>query len=237
MSDPDGSPDPSPRTTSRRIGHPGAVTERESPVSNAWRRAKDRAPRQKQLAATLATVRRRKPGSPDAAREALVAEAARRGITDLSDKELATMTDAVTTSAKDAAAQAVSKGTAGIRSMWATLQTAKPAWTDLPDNVAALNLRSDQRPVDVTVTTEVPDVVDRLTAELPADEDGARGFNVWLGLDPATDAAAVCVGRERLGRVPDENVPAIRDELRRRSFWVRARLVDDTVRITLPDHA
>lgn len=220
-----------------RIGHSGRVSERETPVSKLWRRAKESAPRQKAIAATVAKVRRSKPGSAEAARQALVAEAARRGVTDLSDKELATMTDAVTTSAKDAASQAVTKGAAGVRSLLTTLQTAKPSWLELLDNVAALNMRSDQRPVEVTVVIEVPDVVERLIDDVSPDEEGVRGFNVWLGIDPATGVAAVCVGRERLGRVPDENVPAIRDELERRRFWVRARLRDRAVRITLPDHA
>jgi hypothetical protein len=189
------------------------------------------------MAATVAKVRRAKPGSDEAAREALVAEAARRGITDLSDKELATMTSAVTKSAKDAATQTVSKGAAGMRSLWTTLQTPKPSWLELPDNVAALNMRSDQRPVEVAVVIEVPDVVERLMDDVAPDEESVRGFNVWLGLDDTTNVAAVCVGRERLGRVPDEHVPAIRPVLEQRRFWVRARLKHRVVQITLPDHA
>src|SRR5690242_18928244 len=126
------------------------------------------------------------------------------------------MTDAVTLSAKEAASTAVSKGTAGVKSLWTSLQTSKPAWLELPDNVAAFNLRSDQRPVDVIVEIQVPAILARLTDDVAADADGVRSFNVWLAIEPATDDAAVCVGQERLGKVPDANAGAIREELHRR---------------------
>ena len=83
------------------------MSERESPLSKVWKRAKEGAPRQKVIASTIHTVRRSKPGSAAQARGALIAEAAKQGVTDLSDKELATMTDAVTMSAKEAASTAV----------------------------------------------------------------------------------------------------------------------------------
>ncbi|HEY2299762.1 MAG TPA: hypothetical protein VGH43_18665 [Jatrophihabitans sp.] len=213
------------------------MSERESPLSKVWKRAKESAPRQKVIASTIHAVRRSKPHSAAQARDALIAQAAKQGVTDLSDKELATMTDAVTMSAKEAASTAVTKGSAGVKSLWTSLQTARPSWIDLPDNIAAFNLRSDQRPVDVAVEIQVPGTLDRLTADLAADADGVRSFNVWLAIDPRTDVAAVCVGRERLGKVPDQNARAIREELQRRRFWVGARLADDVVTIRLPDHA
>jgi hypothetical protein len=215
------------------------VSERESPVSKIWKRAKESAPRQKAIASTIRAVRRGKPTTAAKAREALIAEAARHGVTDLSDKELATMTDAVTMSAKEAASSAVTKGTAGAKSLWSSLQISlqatKPSWIELPDDIAALNLRSDQERVPVTVVIEVPDVAERLTDDLAPDEDGERHFNVWVGTDPNTHAAAVCVGRERLGRVPDEHVAPIREELARRRFWVRATMRDGAVLVNLPD--
>ena len=57
------------------------------------------------------------------AREALIAEAAKHGVDDLSEKELATMTDAVTMSAREAASGAVSKGKSGAKTLWTALQT------------------------------------------------------------------------------------------------------------------
>lgn len=213
------------------------MSERESPLSKVWKRAKEGAPRQKVIASTIHTVRRSKPRTAVAAREALIAEAAKQGVSDLSEKELATMTDAVTLSAKEAASTAVSKGTAGVKSLWANLQTSKPAWLELPDNVAAFNLRTDQRPVDVVIEIQVPAILARLTEDLTPDADGVRSFNVWLAIEPATDDAAVCVGHERLGRVPEANARAIREELRRRRFWLGAKLVDEAVTIRLPDHA
>ena len=63
----------------------------------------------------------------------------------------------------------MTKGKAGVKSLWTALQTTKPAWIELPDNVAALNLRSDQTPVDVEIVIEVPSVVERLDADLAAD--------------------------------------------------------------------
>jgi hypothetical protein len=212
------------------------VSDRETPLNRIWKRAKDGAPRQKAIAATVHTVRRTKPRSTEKARAALITEAAKRGVDDLSDKELATMTDAVTTSAKEAASQAVTKGTAGVKSLWTKLQTPKPEWIELPDNVAALLLRADQKPVDVAVEIEAPPVVERLTAEL-ADDDGVRTFDVWIALDPDSGASAVCVGRQRLGRVAATHAPVIREELQRRRFWVPARLVDGGVTVRLPDHA
>jgi hypothetical protein len=213
------------------------VSERESPLSKVWKRAKEGAPRQKVIASTIHTVRRSKPRSAAQARDALIAEAAQQGVTDLSDKELATMTDAVTMSAKEAASTAVTKGTAGVKSLWTSLQTAKPSWIDLPDNIAAFNLRSDQRPVDVAVEIQVPSTLERLTTDLAADAEGVRSFNVWLAIDPSSDVAAVCVGQDRLGKVPDANARAIREELQRRRFWVSAKLADGVVTIRLPDHA
>lgn len=219
------------------IGHPERVSDRESPVSRIWKRAKENAPRQKAIATTTHAVRRTKPRTPAAAREALIAEAARHGVDDLSDKELAVMTDAVTLSAREAAGEAVSKGRSGVKSLWTTLQTTKPAWIELPDNIAALNLRSDQKPVEVEIVIEVPGVVERLDADLSADAQGARTFNVWLAIDPATTVTAVCVGSERLGRVPQTHAPVIREELHKRRFWTTATLVDGTVSVRLPDHA
>ncbi|HEY8301120.1 MAG TPA: hypothetical protein VIG48_04420 [Jatrophihabitans sp.] len=208
---------------------------RQTPLAKAWNRAKQQAPRQKALAATVHAVRRSKPASAAQARETLVAEAARRGVADLSDRELATMTDAVTLRAREAATGAVDKGKAGARTLWTKLQTTRPAWVELPDNVAAFNRRSDQLPVEVSVIIEVPEVVRRLTDELPADADGVRTVNVWLATDPATTVAAVCVGMQRLGRVPDAQAVAIRGELARRRFWLPATLRDGVVAITLPD--
>lgn len=208
---------------------------RPTPLSKMWNRAKQGAPRQKAIASTIHTVRRTKPTSADAAREALRAEAARQGVTDLSDRELATMTEAVTLSAREAAAGAVSKGRAGAKTLWTKLQTTKPAWIELPDNVAAFNRRSDQLPVDVRVIIEVPAVAQRLADDLAPDADGNRTFNVWLATDPATTVAAVCVGMERLGRVPDANAVAIRAELGQRRFWLPATLRDGVVTIVLPD--
>jgi hypothetical protein len=212
------------------------VSDRETPLNRIWKRAKDGAPRQKAIAATVHAVRRSKTRSPETARAAIIAEAATRGVTDLSDKELATMTDAVTTSAKEAASQVVTKGSASVKSLWTKLQTPKPEWIELPDNVAALLLRADQRPVDVAVEIEAPAVLERLTTEL-ADDEGVRTFDVWIALDPETGASAVCVGRQRLGRVPATHAPVLREELQRRRFWVPARLVDGVVTVRLPDHA
>lgn len=208
---------------------------RPTPLSKMWNRAKQGAPRQKAIATTIHAVRRTKPRSAETAREALRAEAARHGVTDLSDRELATMTDAVTLSAREAAAGAVSKGKSGAKTLWTKLQTSKPAWIELPDNVAAFTRRSDQLPVEVTVIIEVPAVVQRLTDDLAADADGNRTFNVWVATDPTTTVAAVCVGMERLGRVPDANAVPIRAELSRRRFWLPATLRDGTVTIVLPD--
>ena len=147
------------------------------------------------------------------------------------------MTDAVTMSARRPPAGAVTKGTAGVKSLWTSLQTTKPTWIELPDNIAAFNLRTDQRPVDVIVEIQVPDALARLTEDLAADADGVRSFNVWIANDPTTEVAAVCVGRERLGKVPDANVPPIRAELQRRRFWLGAKLADGAVTIRLPDQA
>ena len=208
---------------------------RQTPLAKAWNRAKQQAPRQKALAATVHSVRRGKPASPAQAREQLVAEAARRGVSDLSDRELTTMTDAVTVRAREAAAGAVDKGKAGARALWTKLQTTRPAWVELPDNVAAFNRRSDQLPVEVSVIVEVPDVLQRLTDDLTPDAEGVRTVNVWLATDPATTVAAVCVGMQRLGRVPDAQAVAIRGELARRRFWLPATLRDGTVTIILPD--
>lgn len=208
----------------------------DTPLSKAWRRAKESAPRQKAIAAAVRTVRKDRPRAGKV-RDALVVEAARRGVTDLSDKELATMTDAVTMSAKEAASEAVNKGTAGVKSLWSSLQTTKPAWIELPDNVAALIRRGDQHPVDVSVVIEVPETVQRLVDDLPADAEGERSFNVWIALEESTRCAAVCVGTQRLGRVPDDHVAAIGEELQRRRFWVPATLHDGTVTISLPDRA
>lgn len=208
---------------------------RQTPLAKAWNRAKQQAPRQKALAATVTAVRRRKPATATAARELLVAEAARHGVADLSDRELATMSEAVTVSAREAAAGAVSKGKAGAKALWTKLQTTRPAWVELPDNVAAFNRRSDQLPVEVSVIVEVPEVLQRLTDELPADADGTQTCNVWLATDPTTTVAAVCVGMQRLGRVPDAQAVAIRGELARRRFWLPATLREGVVTITLPD--
>lgn len=208
---------------------------RQTPLAKAWNRAKTQAPRQKALAATLTAVRRSKPTSTAQARDRLVAEAARHGVADLSERELATMTEAVTVSAREAAAGAVTKGKEGAKALWTKLQTTRPAWVELPDNVAAFHRRSDQLPVDVAVIIEVPDIVQRLVDDLPADTDGVRTFNVWLATDPTTTVAAVCVGMQRLGRVPDAQAVAVRDELARRRFWLPATMRDGTVTITLPD--
>lgn len=213
------------------------MSDRESPVSKLWKRAKENAPRQKAIATTIHAVRRTKPRSLVKAREALVAEAAKHGVDDLSDKELAMMTDAVTMSAREAAGEAVSKGRSGVKSLWTALQTTKPAWIELPDNIAALNLRSDQKPVDVEIVVEVPSVVERLEADLTADAQGVRAFNVWLAIDPTTTVTAVCIGSERLGRVPQTHAPVIREELHKRRFWTPAKLLDGTITVRLPDHA
>lgn len=208
---------------------------RQTPLAKAWNRAKVQAPRQKALAATVHAVRRGKPATPTKARELLIAEAARHGVSDLSERELATMTEAVTVRAREAAAGAVTKGKAGAKALWTKLQTTRPAWVELPDNVAAFHRRSDQLPVEVAVIVEVPTVAQRLADELPVDADGGQPFNVWLASDPVTTVAAVCVGTQRLGRVPDAQAVAIRGELARRRFWLPATLRDDAITITLPD--
>ncbi len=207
------------------------------PLGKMWKRAKEGAPRQKAIAASVHAVRRSKPRSAAKVREALIDEAAKHGVDDLSDKELSTMAEAATMTAREAASGAVSKGKSGVKTLWTALQTSKPAWIELPDNVAALNLRSDQRPVDVEIVIEVPSVVERLRADLAADDEGARTFNVWLAIDPITTVTAVCVGSERLGRVPQTHAPVLREELHRRRFWVPATLRDGAVTLRLPDRA
>lgn len=222
----------------RWMRHAGQMSEKRYPsVSGAWKRAKEGGARQKVIASSIHAVRRTKPTGPDQARAALIAEAARQGVTDLSERELKTMTDAVQLSPKDAATQAVSKGTAGVRSLWSGLQSAKPAWVELPDDVAALNLRGDQSLVPVVVEVEAPDLVQRLASELPAQNDGARSFDVWIARDPGTGAAAVCVGSLRLGHVPANHVAPIDAELDRRRFWVGASVRDGVVTVGLPDRA
>jgi hypothetical protein len=208
----------------------------EAPLSRLWKRAKAGAPRQKVIASTVYSVRRSKPADPARARAALIAEAARQGVDDLSDKELSTMTDAVTTSAKDGATQAIGKTAAGVKSLWASLQTSRPDWIELPDDVAALNLRSDQTAVAVPVEIESPALLARLIEQVPAEADGARTFEAWLALDSA-GLAAVHVGRERLGRVPAAQAAVVHDELSRRRFWVPGVLRAGVVTVGLPDHA
>lgn len=211
--------------------------KRKGSLSDAWKRAKEGGARQKAIATSIHAVRRTKPAGPEQARAALIAEAGRQGVTDLSDRELKTMTDAVHLSPKDTATQAVSKGTAGARSLWAGLQSSTPAWVELPDDVAALNLRADQTLVPVVVEIEAQDLVQRLATELPVQRDGGRGFNAWIARDPGTGAAAVCVGSLRLGRVPGDHVAPIAAELDRRRFWVGASVRTGVVTVGLPDRA
>jgi hypothetical protein len=230
-------PPADPRTTFRTMGQAGGMSDkREAPLSRLWKRAKAGAPRQKAIASTVYTVRRSKPVDTAQARAALIAEAARQGVDDLSDKELSTMTDAVTTSAKEGASQAIGKTTAGVKSLWASLQTSRPEWIELPDDVAALNLRSDQTAVAVPVEIEAPALVQRLIEDVPAEGDGTRTFEAWLALDTA-GVAAVHVGRERLGRVPAAHGAAVHDELTRRRFWVPGTVRGGVVTVGLPDHA
>jgi len=214
----------------------GMSDKREAPLSRLWKRAKISAPRQKAIASTVYTVRRAKPADAAQARAALLVEAARQGVDDLSDKELSTMVDAVTTSAKEGASQAIGKTTAGVKSLWASLQSSRPEWIELPDDVAALNLRSDQTAVAVPIEIEAPALVARLTDDVPAEGDGARTFEAWLALDTA-GLAAVHVGRERLGRLSAAQAAVVHDELTRRRFWVPGAVRDGVVTVGLPDHA
>jgi hypothetical protein len=201
-------------------------------LSGLWQRAKDRAPRQKTIATVTATVRRSKPGDEQRARTALIDEAAKHGVTDLSEKELRVMVEAVTTSAREAASSAVSKTAAGAKSMWARLQTSTPAWVELPDNVAALNLRSDQNAVAAPVSVEEPDVVRRLVDELPANASGAREVDCWLSADETPSVAIVHVGKYLVGRV---DAAVIADVLARRRVWTPAVLRDGELTVQLPD--
>jgi hypothetical protein len=196
-------------------------SESGAPLRRLWDRMRDRAPRQKTLATITASVRRTKPRTAEQARQRLIGQAARRGITDLSDKELQVMVDGVVTSAKDATTQAISKGTSSVRAMWASLQQTSPEWTELPDNVAALNARSGQASIPVSVEIDAPDVLRRLHAELPAERDDTRSVNCVLSVaDNGT--VLVEVGRTLVGRVPEYQAELVRDVLAHRRAWVPA---------------
>lgn len=194
----------------------------DAPLRRLWNRVKDEAPRQKTLAAVTATVRKTKPRTAGDARTRLLDEAARRGLTDLTDKELRVMVETVTTSAKEATTQAVSTGTAKMRAMWAGLQQTTPTWTELPDDIAAFPIRSDQQLIKVTVDVDSPFVMRRLYDDLPADSDGERSLYVWLSVDDGSQAVLVHVGKETVGHVPDTHAAAVRDTLARRRGWVPA---------------
>jgi hypothetical protein len=209
--------------------------KRDAPLTRIWRRTKEQAPRQKAIATTIATVRRAKPRSEEQARAALTAEAAKHGVVDLSDKELRIMLDAVVTSAKDAATQAVSKGVSGVKSLWANLQMSTPAWLEVPDNVAALNIRSDQKPVQAPVEIDSIDLLHRLEEDLSPGSDGERHFDCWLALEESV--TIVHVGSSRLGRVAADIAEPVFHVLARRPAWTPATLRGGAVTITLPDHA
>ena len=209
------------------------MSERKpAPLARLWKRTKETAPRQKVIASTTAHVRRAKPKTEEDARIALRAEAARQGVADLSDKELKVMTEAVVTSAKDAASQAVNKGVAGVRSMWANLQNPSPEWLELPDNVAALNIRSDQTKVQVPVILDPPELIERLTADL-SDRGGVRSFDCWLALE--NSVTLVFAGRTRLGSVDAAAAAPVFDVLARRRAWTPAQVLDGVVTVELPD--
>lgn len=191
------------------------------PLRRLWERVRDRAPRQKTLATVTASVRRTKPRTAEQARERLIAQAARQGVTDLTEKELRTMVDGAVTSAKDATTQAISKGAASVRSMWASLQQNTPEWIELPDNVAAFNARSGQDTIPVRVEVEAPDVMRRLHEELPAERDDTRSVNCVLSL-AESGAVLVEVGRTHLGRLPEPQAGLVRGVLTRRKAWVPA---------------
>jgi hypothetical protein len=196
-------------------------SESGPPLRRLWDRVRDRAPRQKTLATVTASVRRTKPRTAEQARERLIAQAARHGVTDLTDKELRVMVDGVVTSAKDATTQAISKGTASVRAMWASLQQTSPEWTELPDNVAALNARSGQATVPVTVEVDAPDLLRRLHDELPAERDDTRSVNCVLSL-AESGAVLVEVGSTPVGRIPEAQADVVRGVLARRKAWVPA---------------
>jgi hypothetical protein len=196
-------------------------SESGAPLRRLWDRVRDRAPRQKTLATVTATVRRTKPRTAEQARQRLIEQAARHGITDLTDKELQVMVDGVVTSAKDATTQAISKGAASVRAMWASLQQTSPEWTELPDNVAALNARSGQATIPVSVEIEDPDVLRRLHEELPAEHDDTRSVNCVLSLAD-NGAVLVEVGQTRVGRVPEYQSDLVRGVLEHRRAWVPA---------------
>lgn len=214
----------------------------EPPLRRLWNRVKDEAPRQKTLAAVTASVRKSKPRSVDEARERIAAEARRRGVTDLSERELRVMAETVTTSAKDATTQAVTSGAAKMRSMWAGLQQSTPSWTELPDDIAALPIRSDQQLVKVPVEIDSRFVLRRLYDELPVDSDGERSLYAWMSVDGDSQAVLVHVGKEAVGRVPETHAGTVRTVLARRRGWVPAAVRGSTadaaeLTVELPDHA
>lgn len=195
------------------------MSDESPPLRRLWHRVRDRAPRQKTLAAITANVRRTKPRTAEQARERLIARAAQHGVTDLSEKELRVMVDGAVTSAKDATTQVISKGASSVRAMWASLQQSTPEWTELPDTVAALNARSGQDSIPVTVEVDAPDVLHRLHEELPADRDDTRSVNCVLSLADS-GAVLVEVGHTLVGRIPEPHADLVRGVLSRRKAWV-----------------
>ena len=206
--------------------------KRDAPLAKIWKRTKEKAPRQKVIASTIHTVRKSKPATQDAARTALVAEAARQGVTDLSEKELKLMIDGSVTSAKDAASQAMTSSVAGVRSLWSNLQSSAPEWVELPDDVAGLNLRSEQGKVQVPVQVDSPQVFERLLAELP-ERNGVRTVNCWLSLDQSV--TVVAVGKMRLGWVDATAAAPVFDVLARRRAWTPAEIRAGVLTIELPE--
>lgn len=206
--------------------------KKAAPLARVWNRTKEKVPRQKVIASTIHTVRKSKPPTVEAARDAVIVEARRQGVSDLSEKELKLMVEGTVTSARDAASNAMSSSVAGMRSLWSNLQTATPEWVELPDDVAGLNLRSDQLKVMVPVQVDSPQVFERLLADLP-ERNGARTFNAWLSLDQSV--TVVAVGRMRLGWVDATAAAPVFDVLARRRAWTPAEIRGGVVTVELPD--
>lgn len=197
---------------------------------DAWSEAKAHpdadGPRRKAMQAAFEAVRPLRGRSDEEVRTALIAQAACRGIGDVSGQELGVLVKALNASPTRVAFDVLGKQATVIRGLWAQVKKhATPGWTNAPAAASTYNWSDDQdvHRALVKLDAAAGPTVALLFTEVPVawgsedEETPCRGFDAWV-TDGATGrldgTVTVHVGKHVIGVLDAKDSRLVREILR-----------------------